>query len=101
MKNSNENGVGTVPEQTYDLEISQCAYAEIKAVAAAHGITRMRLVAKGVYWDGVTPASLYALAVQGGEARVLDFADGPMWEEVESPTEWCDTLRQYGLGDHV
>ena len=88
-------------EHIYDLEISQCASAEIKAVAAEHGITRMRLIAKGFFWDGVTPASLFALSVKGGETRVLDFADGPMWEEVESAIEWCDTLRQYGLGDYV
>ena len=87
--------------RTYAIVISEYDSPGIQDEAAAHGITHMRLIASGYFWDGITKATLLALPVEGGETRVLDFHDGPMWEEAENATEWCDTLRQYGLGDYV
>lgn len=86
---------------TYDIEISEYNSAGIKGEAAAHGITHMRWIASGYFWDGIAKGTLFALPVEGGESRVLDIAEGPVWEDAENASEWCDTLRQYGLGDHV
>lgn len=57
----------------YDIEISGYNSPGIADAAAANGITHMRLIASGFFWDGISKGTLLALPVEGGETRVLDF----------------------------